>query len=88
MIEAKHDGSVLIKYEKLNRRLEKFGMHIKAWGYIAVCLDSDPYSGYVLNNVKDIDVVEGFVLGLEYIHENKPEIVLSEDPERGDPNAG
>lgn len=68
MNEEKNDGSILIKCEDLNRRLKKFDMHIKAWGYIAVALDSDPYGhqGYALNNVKDIDVIEGFVAGLEY----------------------
>ncbi len=71
--KEKNDGSILIKYTDLNNRLKKFGMHISAWGYIAVALDSDPYGhkGYALNNVKDIDVIEGFVSGLEYIHETK-----------------
>ena len=43
-------------------------MHIKSWGRLAVALDSDTYGhqGYVLNNVMDIDVIEGFVEGLEY----------------------
>ena len=62
----KDHGYVIKKYQELNLRLRKFGMHIAPWGRLAVCLDSDPHSGYVLNNVKDIDVIDGFVKGLEY----------------------
>ena len=64
----RNDGEVIEKFNDLNKRLEKFKMHIKSWGLLAVANDSDIYGhkGYVLNNVRDIDVIEGFVKGLEY----------------------
>lgn len=73
MIKDRHDGNVLCEFEELNTRLKKFNMHIKAWGYLAVALDSDPYghSGYALNNVLDIRVISGFVNGLEYNSKDK-----------------
>jgi hypothetical protein len=61
-----NQSDVINAFRDLNKRLSKFAMHIKPWGRLAVVLDSDPYSNYVLNNLEDIKVIEGFVLGLEY----------------------
>jgi hypothetical protein len=61
-----NQSDVISAFISLNARLKKFNMHIKPWGRLAVVLDSDPYSNYVLNNVEDIKVIEGFVDGLEY----------------------
>ena len=59
-------SDVINAFSNLNKRLNEFSMHIKPWGRLAVVLDSDPYSNYVLNNVEDIKVIEGFIAGLEY----------------------
>jgi hypothetical protein len=61
-----NQSDVINAFINLNLRLKEFNMHIKPWGRLAVVLDSDPYSGYILNNVLDIKVIEGFVNGLEY----------------------
>jgi hypothetical protein len=66
-----NQSDVINAFRDLNKRLNKFSMHIKPWGRLAVVLDSDPYSNYVLNNVEDIKVIEGFVSGLEYQEEAK-----------------
>lgn len=65
-MDVKKHGAVIEKFNDLNKRLAKFKMHISPWGRLAVCLDEDPYSGYILNNVDDIAVIEGFVSGLEF----------------------
>jgi hypothetical protein len=59
-------SDVINAFKDLNERLSEFDMHIKPWGRLAVVLDSDPHNNYVLNNVLDIKVIEGFVEGLEY----------------------
>ena len=61
-----NQSDVINAFIDLNSRLKEFKMHIQPWGKLAVVLDADPYSGYVLNNVVDIKVIEGFVDGLEY----------------------
>ena len=71
MNDEKQHGNVIIKFNDLNKRLSKFNMHIKPWGRLAVCLDEDPHSGYILNNIDDIDVIEGFVNGLEFDKDNR-----------------
>jgi hypothetical protein len=67
--KKKTQADIINKFHHLNKRLKAFEMHIKPWGYLAVALDSDPYghAGYALNNVSDIDVIEGFIDGLEYM---------------------
>lgn len=67
MIEVRHDGNVIEEFLELNKRLSKFNMHIRVWGLLAVANDNDTYGhhGYVLNNVRDVRVIEGFVTGLE-----------------------
>ncbi len=69
-MSEKEDGDVIIKYNNLNKRLKKFGMKVEPWGYLAVCLESNSHSGYIINNVDDINVIEGFVKGLEYTEES------------------
>jgi hypothetical protein len=66
MMNNYSQSDVINAFRDLNKRLSEFDMHIKPWGRLAVVLDSDPYSNYVLNNVEDIKVIEGFVSGLEY----------------------
>lgn len=65
-MDVKKHGKVIEQFNDLNRRLAKFKMHVKSWGRLAVCLDEDPHSGYIINNVDDMAVIEGFVSGLEF----------------------
>jgi len=59
-------SEVINDFIDLNKRLNKFAMHIYPWGKLAVVLDSDPHNNYVLNNVDDLKEIKGFVAGLEY----------------------
>lgn len=70
-------GFVIAKYFELNKRLKPYGLEIHAWGRLAVRIISNPYGGYIINNVDSIDVIEGFVNGLEHA---QPELKI-------DPNA-
>jgi hypothetical protein len=70
-------GFVIEKYHELNKRLKPYDLQIHAWGRLAVRKISNPYGGYIINNVDSIDVIEGFVKGLEHA---QPELKI-------DPNA-
>ena len=70
-------GLVIAKYHELNKRLKPYDLQIHAWGRLAVRKISNPYGGYLINNVDSIDVIEGFVQGVEYA---QPELKI-------DPNA-
>jgi hypothetical protein len=59
-------GFVIEKYHELNKRLKPYDLEIHAWGRLAIRKISKPYDGYLINNVDSIDVIEGFVKGLEY----------------------
>jgi hypothetical protein len=65
MTELTH-ADILKKFTVLNQRLSVFNMHIYAWGKLAVALNSNPHNNFVLNNITNIDLIEGFVAGLEY----------------------
>ena len=65
-MQDKHDGTVVKKYNELNHRLKPFGLVITPWGRLAVAEIGNERKGYILNNVLDINVIEGFVKGLEY----------------------
>jgi hypothetical protein len=65
MKSDRHDGDVIVEFLQCEKRLKKFEMHISTGGYLAVVTDSSPHRGYVLNNVKDIRVISGFIDGLE-----------------------
>ena len=59
-------GEIIENFHLLNKRLEPFGMHLKASGGLMVTRDDDPHGhvGYELYT-NDIEVVEGFAIGLE-----------------------
>jgi hypothetical protein len=65
MTELTH-ADVLKKFKVLNQRLSVFNMHIYVWSKLSVALNSSPHNNFVLNNITNIDVIEGFVAGLEY----------------------
>lgn len=66
MKDIKKHGEVIQKYNDLNERLKPFGLEIYAWGRLAVRKIDKPHDGYFINNVDDIDVIAGFVDGLEF----------------------
>ena len=67
MMKERHDGNVIALYNSLDKRLKPFGLCIKSWGPLAVAEIESPHSGYIINNVTDVRVIEGFVNGLEYL---------------------
>jgi hypothetical protein len=62
-----NDGNLLVQFVQCQKRLKKFNMHIHVWSTstIAVYRDTHGQQEYLLNNVKDIRTLSGFIDGLE-----------------------
>jgi hypothetical protein len=63
-----HDGNLIERFGIYQTQLNKLGLTMDSWGRICVYETGNRGAGYVLNNVTNIDVVEGFIEGIKYMN--------------------
>lgn len=71
-VSNKTDAEAINKYFNLVKRAEAFDLQVKNSDcFLSIVHKDKPFSP-ILNCAKDIELLEGFILGLEYMAKQEP----------------